>query len=389
WNHYRCLRFYVPQSGKEQISGKYNLFPQHFTLPIENPYDTTQRLAHDLTNAINAIAKQNKEVPARQIEALQKLSDIFQQTQTKDKIPLPAPATSINATSADHLRDNPRVHTRFTRNNTPGIIPLRTTPEIKNKNKNNDMPPKSTSEGENKCRTISEGAQNSEGVAPAPKKKRFTHLEFATPNNIKKTKNTCVENLERAHDSLLRNIPTITQEDPSEMINFTFSTNAPEPPSQQHFCAPVTHPVTGETITKYKKLISDPILSDTWKRAFGKEFGGLAQGDNLTKTTGTNSLIILKPQEIKNIPKDRTITYGRIVVDYRPQKKDPNRVRITAGGNLIDYPGELTTRTADLTTSKILWNSVLSTPNAKYMCLDIKKFYLCAPLERYEYMRMP
>ena len=130
-------------------------------------------------------------------------------------------------------------------------------------------------------------------------------------------------------------------------------------------------------------------MSETWKRAFGKEFGGLAQGDNLTKTTGTNSLIILKPEEIKNIPKDRTITYGRIVVDYRPQKKDPNRVRITAGGNLIDYPGELTTRTADLTTSKILWNSVLSTPNAKFMCLDIKNFYLCAPLERDEYITMP
>ena len=33
---------------------------------------------------------------------------------------------------------------------------------------------------------------------------------------------------------------------------------------------------------------------------------------------------------IKNIPKDRVVTYARIVVDYRPQKKDPNRVRITA-----------------------------------------------------------
>ena len=36
--------------------------------------------------------------------------------------------------------------------------------------------------------------------------------------------------------------------------------------------------------------------------------------------------------EIKNIPKDRVVTYARIVVDYREQKKDPNRVRITAGG---------------------------------------------------------
>ena len=71
------------------------------------------------------------------------------------------------------------------------------------------------------------------------------------------------------------------------------------------------------------------------------------------------------------IPNDRVVTYANIVVDYRPQKDDPNRVRITSRGNLIIYPGELTTRTADITTSKILWNSVLSTKNAKYMCLDI------------------
>jgi hypothetical protein len=60
------------------------------------------------------------------------------------------------------------------------------------------------------------------------------------------------------------------------------------------------------------------------------------------------------------------------------------------GGNLIkDYPGELTTRTADLTTSKILWNSVLSTNGARFMGIDIKSFYLTAPLDRYEYMKIP
>jgi hypothetical protein len=36
-----------------------------------------------------------------------------------------------------------------------------------------------------------------------------------------------------------------------------------------------------------------------------------------------------------------------------------------------------------------MWNSVLSTEGAKYMCLDIKNFYLTAPLDRYEYMKMP
>ena len=62
---------------------------------------------------------------------------------------------------------------------------------------------------------------------------------------------------------------------------------------------------------------------------------------------------------------------------------------MTAGGNLIKCPGNLTTRTADLTTSKILWNSVLSTDGAKFMGLDVGNFYLETPMERYKYMKMP
>ena len=59
-------------------------------------------------------------------------------------------------------------------------------------------------------------------------------------------------------------------------------------------------------------------------------------------------------ENIKTIPKRHTVTYVRIVVDYRAQKADPNRVRITSGRNLIDYPHELTTRTTDLTTTKMM-----------------------------------
>jgi hypothetical protein len=45
-------------------------------------------------------------------------------------------------------------------------------------------------------------------------------------------------------------------------------------------------------------------------------------------------------------------------------------------------------RTADLTTSKVLWNSVVSTKGAKIAGADIRNFYLVTPLERYEYMKM-
>ena len=94
-------------------------------------------------------------------------------------------------------------------------------------------------------------------------------------------------------------------------------------------------------------------------------------------------------EEIKNIPTDRTVTCARIVVDYCAHKDDPNGFRITVGGNLIKYPGELTTRTADITTTKVMWNSVTSTRKAQYMCADVKNSHLCTPLERYKYMRMP
>ena len=126
----------------------------------------------------------------------------------------------------------------------------------------------------------------------------------------------------------------------------------------------MVHPVTKETITKYKKLIDDPLMRLVWSKAMCKELGRLYQGFGYTE--GTNTMRFLYINGIRNIQRDRVVTYARILVDYRSHKKDPNRVRITAGGNLLKnlYPGELTTRTSDLTTSKCMWNSVISTKGA-------------------------
>ena len=58
------------------------------------------------------------------------------------------------------------------------------------------------------------------------------------------------------------------------------------------------------------------------------------------------------------------------------------------GGNLINYPGDCGTSTADLLTVKLMFNSIISTPNAKFMTIDIKDFYLMTPMDRFEYLRM-
>jgi hypothetical protein len=117
----------------------------------------------------------------------------------------------------------------------------------------------------------------------------------------------------------------------------------------------------------------DPATAEVWQTAFGKDFGGMAQGDRKTGQKGTNSVFVMTHEEIDiAIAAGHKWTYARIVVDHRPQKDNPNRIRIPVGGNLITYKGSTSTRTADLTTSKLLWNSVLSTNDAKYMCIDIK-----------------
>ncbi len=92
--------------------------------------------------------------------------------------------------------------------------------------------------------------------------------------------------------------------------------------------------------------------------------------------------------EIPHIPISQTVTYACVVVDFWPQMADPHRICITASENLNNYLGELSTHTADLTTSKLMWNSILSTEGAKYMCLYVKNFYLSAPLDRFKYMKL-
>jgi hypothetical protein len=113
----------------------------------------------------------------------------------------------------------------------------------------------------------------------------------------------------------------------------------------------------------------------------------MAQGDNKTGQKGTNAMFVMTREDIAHAhAAGKLFTYANPVVDYRPQKEDPYRIRIMAGGNLVTYEGNASVRTAHLDTAKMHWNSVISTKDARYMCPDIKNFYLTAKLEYFEYM---
>jgi hypothetical protein len=61
---------------------------------------------------------------------------------------------------------------------------------------------------------------------------------------------------------------------------------------------------------------------------------------------------------------------------------------MTAGGDRLDYDGKTSTDTARLETTKIHLNSVISTKEARHLCLDIGNMYLNTKLLSPEYMRI-
>ena len=76
----------------------------------------------------------------------------------------------------------------------------------------------------------------------------------------------------------------------------------------------------------------------------------------------------------------------RAVCNIRPQKKETHRTRLNAGGFLISYSVEVSTPTSDLTTTKLHVNRSILDVKSRYMCMDVKYFYLSNQIDRAEYI---
>ena len=63
----------------------------------------------------------------------------------------------------------------------------------------------------------------------------------------------------------------------------------------QEYCAVVTHPETGETITSYKKLMQIPALKHIWEEAMCKELGKIPNG--WKGIEGTQTVKVLTHEE--------------------------------------------------------------------------------------------
>jgi hypothetical protein len=109
-----------------------------------------------------------------------------------------------------------------------------------------------------------------------------------------------------------------------------------------HIAALITTPPTAGKQGSIKKLLHGP-EAPIWERGLANEWGRLLEhglGRNRPpseKITGTGTLFFIHKAQV---PQDRKVTYANFVCNIRPQKTETHRVRMTAGGDKLDYPGD-------------------------------------------------
>ena len=134
----------------------------------------------------------------------------------------------------------------------------------------------------------------------------------------------------------------------------------------------------------YRDLIKhpNPVIRKRWQNAGINEFGRLAQGYD-----GSEGLNVVTFIAKSDMPNGKRATYARYVVDYRPEKDEPWRLRITCGGDRLEYSGNTTTHSASMETIKCQLNNIISRPNSKAATCDISNMYLESFLPEAEYVR--
>ena len=114
-------------------------------------------------------------------------------------------------------------------------------------------------------------------------------------------------------------------------------------------------------------------MAGVWGTSLSNELGRLAQG--VRDIVGNDVIDFISYQDV---PNNKKVTYANMVCGYRPLKSDPYRVRLTVGGDKLDYFLDAVSPAASLLETKILLDSVISDTKdgARFMTIDIKDFFL-------------
>jgi hypothetical protein len=140
---------------------------------------------------------------------------------------------------------------------------------------------------------------------------------------------------------------TLAQANHCFSISANTKSNRPSTPKTESVILPemanaVIRPETGKSL-KHQELITKLKYKIQWMRSTANE---------INRLYNTNTIWFIRRSDI---PKGRKVTYGSFVVDikdHKEEKEEKERTQLTIGGDQIEYPGDKSTRTAGLTTTK-------------------------------------
>ena len=367
-NHYRCIRVIMQDTGAERVTDTFRY--QHHAIPV--PHITTDRIitaARQLADAIQGV----QEAPADEMAAIALLRFLLlgealppeptppadpDTVAHPDERPYDEPPNpmAIAATPAER-RVSPHatvIHDDDPGQRTPSPINMPALPiTLRHPARwhQNDRPP------------------HARPVKQSQLRKRTTHMiNCVIADTIASTQNR----LAKPPPPAICYTFAINQLTSTEHRSATLGT--------QHFLGTIIDKETGK-MGEYRHLIMNASTRKVWECSFSNEIGRLFRG--IQNLKGTYTCFFIRKSQV---PSDKRPTYGRIVCNFRPQKEEQHRTRLTVGGDRIDYPGTKATPTADLTTAKLLINSTISTPDVIFLGIDLSNIYLNTPMPNHEYM---
>ena len=346
--HYRCYKVYVTKTKRTRIAETLLWHPHSVTMPTSSATELLHAAVLDLNKALTVFAQSPPCIAAERQpgQATRELLTIAlrQMNELLNEQKVMKPLTNEDQTAAANVTEHGTLRAPNTGQATAVATEIVHTPSMQDRDTNkveNDIVT-------NAVRNVSPPPTSTTAVPPVP-----TAASPALPAVPPPPRRT----------NRLRKKPSKYTRVPCSERNY--------------LCTALAMDESGAKLRYDSALLSSEGAG--WEAAANKEF------DRLVPETQTGQWI-----PIRDVPRGRVISY------YNPQlsrKRRPHgielRVRGTYGGDHGDWKGPTAAETADISTFKLLLQSVISDPDGEWLTTDISDFYLGTPMDTPEIMRVP
>jgi hypothetical protein len=349
-DHYRCYRVHINKTKSDIIVDTLEFFPAKVAMPCTASKYMATIAAQELTHAIMhpAPAAPFSAIGGAQLEALRQLADIFDaalpRSATGSSVPFPSTETNNIPSTPFQLPSYPAP--AYTTTPTPArraTGPTHAPPRM--------VPPPAPSPSVGPC--IAPSPRVGPIRAPAPRVRpsqapspRVNPTPVPSPG-VGPTRVTPA--MQATPHQFRHHPPSPTSHTPSPCGSSKLGHGIPgtnlygdfmDVVEEEH--APPQHRTRSQTARHSAHLVQYiPIANAVIHPTTGK-FGRLTQGVGGC-IEGSNTIYFIPRSAV---PRIKTVTYGRFVVDVLPNKGEVHRVRLTVGRNLINYDGDVSTRSA-------------------------------------------